>query len=78
MIQEGFFLITPDISGYSVYLHESELDHARDSLTDLLSILVEHSKSPLVISKLEEDAAVYEVGGCYKQKQKTWLHTLKQ
>jgi hypothetical protein len=47
-------------------------------LTDLLSILVEHSKSPLVISKLEEDAAVYEVGGCYKQKQKTWLHTLKQ
>lgn len=47
-------------------------------MTDLLSILVEHSKSPLVISKLEEDAAVYEVGGCYKQKQKTWLHTVKQ
>jgi len=55
MIQEGFLIIS-DITGYSTYLHESELEHARDSLTDLLSILVEHSKSPLVISKLEGDA----------------------
>jgi len=55
MIQEGFLIIS-DISGYSTYLHESELDHARDSLTDLLSILVNHAKSPLVISKLEGDA----------------------
>ena len=26
----------------------------------------------------KEVAAAFEVGGCYKQKQKTWLHTLKQ
>ena len=55
MIQEGFLIIS-DISGYSSYLNESELEHARDSLTDLLSILVDHAKSPLVISKLEGDA----------------------
>jgi len=55
MIQEGFLIIS-DISGYSTYLNESELEHARDSLTDLLNILVDHTKSPLVISKLEGDA----------------------
>ncbi|HKJ28102.1 MAG TPA: DUF2652 domain-containing protein [Anaerolineales bacterium] len=55
MLQEGFLIIS-DITGYSMYLSKSELEHARDSLTDLLNILVEHSKSPLVISKLEGDA----------------------
>jgi hypothetical protein len=49
-------LIISDITGYSLYLNESELEHAQDSLTDLLNILVEHTKSPLVISKLEGDA----------------------
>ena len=55
MVSEGFLIIS-DISGYSTYLNESELEHARDSLTDLLNILVDHSKSPLVIAKLEGDA----------------------
>jgi hypothetical protein len=44
------------ITGYSKYLHESELEHARDSLTALLNLLIEHTQSPLVLSKLEGDA----------------------
>jgi len=55
MTQQGFLIIS-DITGYSKYLHESELEHARDSLTALLNILLDHTKSPLVLSKLEGDA----------------------
>jgi len=55
MAQQGFLVIS-DITGYSKYIHESELEHARDSLTDLLNILIDHTQSPLVISDLEGDA----------------------
>ena len=55
MTQEGFLIIS-DITGYSKYVNESELEHARDSLTDLLNILIDHTQSPLVLSKLEGDA----------------------
>ena len=55
MVENGYLVIA-DISGYSKFLHESELDHARDSLSDLLDILVEHTRSPLRIVELEGDA----------------------
>jgi len=55
MTQQGFLIIS-DITGYSKYVNESELEHARDSLTALLNILLDHTKSPLVVSKLEGDA----------------------
>lgn len=55
MAQQGFLIIS-DITGYSKYVNESELEHARDSLTDLLNILIDHTQSPLVLSKLEGDA----------------------
>jgi hypothetical protein len=55
MTQQGFLIIS-DITGYSKYINESELEHARDSLTSLLNLLLDHTKSPLVLSKLEGDA----------------------
>ena len=55
MTQQGFLIIS-DITGYSKYVNESELEHARDSLAALLNILIDHTQSPLVISKLEGDA----------------------
>ncbi|MEK6221732.1 MAG: DUF2652 domain-containing protein, partial [Chloroflexota bacterium] len=55
MAEHGFLIIS-DITGYSSYLHDSELEHAQDSLTDLLNLLIKHARSPLVISKLEGDA----------------------
>lgn len=36
--QSGFLLLA-DISGYTAFLNESELKHARDTLTDLLGRL---------------------------------------
>jgi hypothetical protein len=55
MTQQGFLIIS-DITGYSKYVNESELEHARDSLTALLNLLIHHTQLPLVISKLEGDA----------------------
>ncbi len=55
MSQQGFLIIS-DITGYSKYVNELELEHARDSLAALLNILIDHTQSPLIISKLEGDA----------------------
>jgi hypothetical protein len=69
MTQQGFLIISV-ITGYSKYLHESELEHARDSLTNLLNLLIEHTQSPLVLSKLEGDAVFsYAPAGGFLQGQ---------
>src|SRR3989304_811830 len=69
MTQQGFLIIS-DITGYSKYVNESELEHARDSLTELLNILIRHTQSPLVISKLEGDAVFsYAPAGGFLQGQ---------
>ena len=54
---EGYLLIV-DITGYTRYLSESELEHAQDTLTALLELLVENTRSPLVISRLAGDAVI--------------------
>ena len=63
MTQQGVLLIT-DITGYSKYVNQSELEHAQSSLTDLLNLLIAYTRSPLVLSKIEGDAvfsyALYE------------------
>lgn len=49
-------LLIADITGYTVYLEESELEHAHGVLSDLLSVLVEGTRSPLTVSNLQGDA----------------------
>jgi hypothetical protein len=53
----GFILIA-DITGYTSYLNESELEHAQGTLTDLLELMVEYTRSPLVVAQLEGDAVM--------------------
>ena len=55
--QNGFLLIA-DITGYTSFLSHSELEHAEDSLRTLLDLLIEQTKLPLVISRLEGDAVI--------------------
>lgn len=57
MEHRGFFLIA-DINGYTTYLSESELEHARETLTDLLELLVEQTRPPLTVAQLEGDAVL--------------------
>jgi uncharacterized protein YndB with AHSA1/START domain len=54
---EGYLLIA-DITGYTRYLTESELEHAQETLTALLELLVENTRPPLVISRLAGDAVI--------------------
>jgi hypothetical protein len=55
--REGYLLIA-DITGYTQYLSESELEHAQETLTALLELLVENTGPPLVISRLAGDAVI--------------------
>lgn len=69
--QEGILLIA-DITGYTAFLAQSELEHAEDTLRNLLSLLIAQIKSPLVISRLEGDAVIsYAPMGTFLQGQ--WL-----
>jgi hypothetical protein len=55
--QQGFLLIA-DITGYTLYLSKSELEHAQGTLTALLELLIEQTRPPLVISRLAGDAVI--------------------
>lgn len=54
---EGYLLIA-DITGYTWYLSASELEHAQETLTELLELLVDETRPPLVISRLAGDAVI--------------------
>jgi hypothetical protein len=56
-VQKGIIMIA-DISGYTTFLSESELEHANSVLQTLLDVLVENTRIPLVISRLQGDAVV--------------------
>jgi hypothetical protein len=74
--QEGCLLIA-DITGYTLYLSKSELDHAREILTTLLTLLVDHTRPPLVISRLAGDAVIsYGLGNNFVQRQ-TFVEMIK-
>lgn len=64
------FIVIADISGYTAYLSQSELAHAEDSLNHLLKLIIDHTKIPLVISRLEGDSVIsYTLDGSYLQSQ---------
>ena len=50
------YLILADISGYTSFLSQTELDHAHEILTDLLETILNRFKPLLTIHKIEGDA----------------------
>jgi hypothetical protein len=50
------YLVLADISGYTSFLANVELEHAHEILTDLLEVIVDKFQPLLTISKLEGDA----------------------
>jgi hypothetical protein len=54
-IEHGY-LVLADISGYTSFLSQTELDHAHEILTDLLETILKRFKTLLNICKLEGDA----------------------
>ncbi len=55
MPQQGYVLIA-DIAVYTAFLTRGELEHAQDILNTLFHTLLNNTRHPLVVSKLEGDA----------------------
>ena len=53
--QQGY-LVLADISGFTSFLAQTELEHAHEILTDLMEIITKEFRSLLEVSKLEGDA----------------------
>src|SRR6187402_553403 len=53
--QHGYFVIA-DISGYTSFVANTELEHSHEILTELLELLVGKFETLMTISKLEGDA----------------------
>jgi uncharacterized protein YndB with AHSA1/START domain len=54
-VQHGYMLLA-DISGYTSFLTQTELDHSHEILTDLLETVLGRFKSLLTVHKIEGDA----------------------
>lgn len=55
LTQHGFLVIA-DISGYTSFVANTELEHSHEILTELLELLVDRFQPLMTISKLEGDA----------------------
>lgn len=76
MANKGYFIIT-DISGYTEYLTESELDHAHDILQSLFDSQITNIRFPLKISGFRGDAILmYTPESCFINPQ-SFLETLE-
>src|SRR5215208_3484916 len=76
MAQKGYFIIT-DISGYTEFLTESELEHAHETLQSLFDVQLANIKFPLKISGFRGDAIfLYTPEACFVNPQ-TFLETLE-
>jgi len=66
---KGFLLIA-DISGYTSFLSQSELEPAAAHLSVFLDLLIEHTRPPLLVSRLQGDAVIsYAPEGSFLQGQ---------
>ncbi len=76
MANKGYFIIT-DISGYTEFLTESELEHAHEILQSLFDVQLKHIKFPLKISGFRGDAIfMYTPETCFVNPQ-SFLETLE-
>ena len=57
-MSESGFIVMADITGYTVYLNESELDHAQESVVAILDVIVGSTDAPLTLSRVVGDAVV--------------------
>ena len=58
MASHSGFLIISDITGYTMFLSKSELEHAQEILQSLLELLIDHNRPPLTISRTAGDAVI--------------------
>lgn len=52
------FIVMADITGYTVFLNESELEHAQDSLAAILVLIADSTQAPFIVSRFVGDAVL--------------------
>jgi hypothetical protein len=57
-LAEKGFLLVADITGYTMFLTSSELEHAHGVLGELFKSILAEIKAPITLSNLQGDAAV--------------------
>ena len=76
MTKKGYFILT-DISGYTEFLTESELEHAHETLQSLFDVQLANIKFPLKISGFRGDAIfMYTPEACFVNPQ-SFVETLE-
>lgn len=76
MAKKGYFILT-DISGYTEFLTQSELEHAHETLQSLFNVQLANIKFPLKISGFRGDAIfMYTPEACFVNPQ-SFLETLE-
>src|SRR6188508_794770 len=73
-------LFIPDISGFTRFVNESEIEHSRIIIQELLEILINANQIGLEVSEIEGDAILFykfgespELKDIYKQVEKMFL-----
>lgn len=51
-------IFIPDISGYTSFVHDTEIDHSRHILSELLEIIINSDELGLTVSEVEGDAVL--------------------
>ena len=52
-------LFIPDISGFTRFINETEIDHSRLIIQELLELLINNNTTGLEISEIEGDAILF-------------------
>jgi uncharacterized protein YndB with AHSA1/START domain len=77
-VEQNGYLLIADITGYTSYLSRSELNHADQTLSSLLELLIRETPPPLAVAQLEGDAVMsYTFGGVISSGQ-TFIETIEQ
>jgi len=77
MAVEHGYMIVADITGYTKFLSESELDHAHEIIQSLINAMLKHIHSPITLARVEGDAIfAYTLSDCFLQGQ-TLLESLE-
>jgi hypothetical protein len=77
VIEKGY-LILADITGYTQFLNESELEHAKEIITGLINAILKPIQPPIILHRIEGDAVfAYTTKNAFLQGQ-TLLESLEK
>lgn len=72
------YLVIGDISGYTSYVAQTELEHSQEVLAELLGLIVNHFQPVLTVLRLEGDAVFANAPEGQIPRGKLWSSCSKQ